>query len=294
MIKPALEQVDGVASVEVKGGAEREVHVELDRAKIDALRLSTLGILDALKAQNLTVPAGHFDEGDREISVRTVGELKTVDEIRNLIVATAQDGSSVRLSDIARVEDGYEELRTRIRVNGEAAVTFDVLKQSGTNTVAVTDAVQAKLAAVAEDVPDGDAAPSSSSSRRASSRRTRTRSRSRSSSAARWRSSSSSSSCSTCARRSSARSRCRPASSPRSSSCTCCGFTLNMMTLLGLSLAIGLLIDDAVVVRENIFKHLERGEDPRSAALDGTKEIALSRARDHAHHRRRVRARSRS
>jgi HAE1 family hydrophobic/amphiphilic exporter-1 len=102
VIKPALEQVDGVASVEVKGGAEREVHVDLDRARIDALGLSTLGILQAIKSQNLNVPAGHYDEGVREISVRTVGELKTVDEIRSLIVATAPDGSSVRLSDIAR------------------------------------------------------------------------------------------------------------------------------------------------------------------------------------------------
>src|SRR5262249_52058323 len=86
VIKPALEQVDGVASVDVRGGAEREVHVNLDRAKIDALHLSPLAILQQLKAQNLNVPAGHYDEGAREISVRTVGELRSVDEIRSLIV----------------------------------------------------------------------------------------------------------------------------------------------------------------------------------------------------------------
>src|SRR5207244_3238664 len=106
----------------VKGGADREVHVDLDLARIDALHLSPIAILQHLKEQNLTVPAGHFDEGVREISVRTVGELNTVEQIRGVIVATADDGSSVKLEDIARVEDGYEELRTRIRVNGEAAV----------------------------------------------------------------------------------------------------------------------------------------------------------------------------
>ena len=275
VIKPALEQVDGVASVEVKGGAEREVHVDLDRAKIDALGLSTLRMLDAIKAQNLNVPAGHYDEGVREISVRTVGELKTVDEIRNLIVATAPDGSSVRLSDIARVEDGHEELRTRIRVNGESAVAFDVLKQSGTNTIAVSDAVTAKLATIEKTFPAGmraDLIIEQARFIRENTHEVETsivfggamailvilffmldlRSMLISSFAL-----------------------------PTSVISTffvmyLLHFSLNMMTLLALSLAIGLLIDDAVVVRENIQKHLERGEDPRTASLQGTKEISLS------------------
>jgi hydrophobe/amphiphile efflux-1 (HAE1) family protein len=275
VIKPALEQVDGVASVEVKGGAQREVHVDLDRAKIDALQLSTLGILQEIKSQNLSVPAGHYDEGIREITVRTVGELKSVEEIRNLIVATAADGSSVRLSDIGRVEDGHEELRTRIRVNGESAVTFDVLKQSGTNTIAVSDAVVAKLATLEKTFPKGLRADLIIEQARFIRENTHEvemsiifggamailvilvfmldlRSMLISSVAL-----------------------------PTSVIATffvmyVLKFTLNMMTLLGLSLAIGLLIDDAVVVRENIQKHLERGEDPRTAALNGTKEIALS------------------
>src|SRR5688572_2378313 len=153
VIKPALEQVDGVASIEVKGASEREVHVDLDKAKIDALGISTLAILQQIRAQNLNVPAGHYDEGTREISVRTVGELRNVDEIRSLIVATAADGSSVRLSDVATVEDAYQDLRTRIRVNGEPAVAFDVVKQSGTNTIAVSDAVSEKLAKIQKTFP---------------------------------------------------------------------------------------------------------------------------------------------
>ncbi len=275
VIKPALEQVDGVASVDVKGGAEREVHVDLDRAKIDALGLSAIGILQAIKSQNLSVPAGHYDEGTREISVRTVGELKSVDEIRSLIVATAADGSSVRLSDVGRVEDGHEELRTRIRVNGDAAVTFDVVKQSGTNTIAVSDDVSAKLALIEKTFPRGIRADLIIEQARFIRENTHEvevsivfggamailvilvfmldlRSMLISSVAL-----------------------------PTSVISTffvmyVLKFSLNMMTLLALSLAIGLLIDDAVVVRENIQKHLERGEDPRTAALNGTKEIALS------------------
>ncbi len=275
VIKPALEQVDGVASVDVKGGAEREVHVDLDRAKIDGLGLSAIGILQAIKSQNLSVPAGHYDEGTREISVRTVGELKSVDEIRNLIVATAADGSSVRLSDVGRVEDGHEELRTRIRVNGDSAVTFDVLKQSGTNTIAVSDDVRAKLAIIEKTFPKGIRADLIIEQARFIRENTHEvevsivfggamailvilvfmldlRSMLISSVAL-----------------------------PTSVISTffvmyVLKFSLNMMTLLALSLAIGLLIDDAVVVRENIQKHLERGEDPRTAALNGTKEIALA------------------
>ena len=275
IIKPSLEQVDGVASVEVKGGAQREVHVDLDRAKIDALGLSTLSILQSIKSQNLNVPAGRYDEGIREISVRTVGELKSVEEIRSLIIATAADGSSVRLSNIGSVEDGYEELRTRIRVNGESAVSFDVLKQSGTNTIAVNDAVREKLALLEKTFPPGMRADLIIEQARFIRENTHevevsivfggamailvilffmldVRSMLISSVAL-----------------------------PTSVISTffvmyVLNFSLNMMTLLALSLAIGLLIDDAVVVRENIQKHLERGEDPRTASINGTKEIALS------------------
>lgn len=275
VLKPALEQVDGVAAVNIEGGAEREVHVDLNLAKVDALRLSPAAIVAKLRSENITVPAGHFDEGPREISVRTVGEFKTVEDIRNVIVATTPDGSGVRLSDIADVEDGYKELRKLIRSNGELAVSFTVLKQSGRNTIAVSDGVKAKLAELQKTLPEGIKAHliiDQSEFIRESVDDVEMaivfggamavlvillfmldlRSMLISSLAL-----------------------------PTSVVSTffvmyLFGFTLNMMTLLGLSLAIGLLIDDAVVVRENITKHLERGVDPRTAALVGTKEISLS------------------
>lgn len=275
VIKPALEQVDGVAAVQVKGAAEREVQVNLDRAKIDALGLSPLAVMQQIRAHNLNVPAGHYDEGVREITVRTVGELTHVDQVRELIVATAQDGSSVRLSDIATVEDGYKELRTKIRVNGEAAVVFDVIKQSGTNTINVDDAVKNKLSQLEKDFwPGMRADPIIEQARfiRENTHEVETAIffggamailvilffmldlRSTLISAV---------------------------ALPTSVISTffvmyVMNFSLNMMTLLALSLAIGLLIDDSVVVRENIQKHLERGQDPKTAALEGTKEIALS------------------
>jgi hydrophobe/amphiphile efflux-1 (HAE1) family protein len=275
VIKPALEQVEGVAAVNVRGGAEREVHVDLDRAKIDALGLSTLAIMEQLRTQNLNVPAGHYEEGTREITVRTVGELASVEQIRELIVATAQDGSSVRLADIATVEDGYEELRTRIRVNGKAAVSFDVLKQSGKNTIEVDEKVKVRLAELVKAFPAGmtaDPIIEQAMFIRENTHEVETAIffggamailvilffmldlRSTLISAV---------------------------ALPTSVVSTffvmyVLGFSLNMMTLLALSLAIGLLIDDSVVVRENIQKHLERGKDAQTAALEGTKEIALS------------------
>ncbi|HEY0712588.1 MAG TPA: efflux RND transporter permease subunit, partial [Polyangia bacterium] len=274
VLKPELEQVDGVASINVQGGGVREIQVELHRTKLEALGLTAGAVAQKLQAENINVPAGRFDEGAREISVRTVGEFQDVENIRNVIVATAADGSTVRLRDVAEVIDGFEEQRTLARVNGREAVTFDVIKRSGQNTVAVADAVAAKLKELSPRFPKGvELALIVDQPRfiRDSVRQVEEdllfggamailvilffmldmRSTLISATAL-----------------------------PTSIIGTffiiwVAGYTLNMMTLLALSLSIGLLIDDAVVVRENIFKHLERGASPMQAALDGTKEIAL-------------------
>src|SRR5688572_10466253 len=275
VIAPAIEQVEGVAAVEVTGGAEREIRVMLDRPKLDALGLTLPGLVARLSSENLNVPAGHFDEGTREVSVRTVGEFKSTDQIRDVIVATAKDGSAVRLSDVASVDDGFADLRTQVRVNGKDGVVFSIRKQSGKNTVEVSDAVKAKLAAIEGTFPEGWAAsPIIDLSRFIQNSVSQVEEhivlggfmailiilvfmmdlRSTLISAV---------------------------ALPTSVIGTffamyLLGFTLNMMSLLALSLAIGLLIDDAVVVRENIFKHIERGKPPMQAALEGTQEVALS------------------
>jgi len=275
VIRPALEQVDGVAAVDIKGGATREIRVSLNRTKLDALGVGPGQVVARLRAENLNVPAGHFDEGTREVSVRTVGEFQSVDHIRQVIVTTAKDGSVVRLADVADVIDGFADQRTMVRVNGADAVTFDVRKQSGTNTVEVAHAVKAKLAQIEKTFPKGVTAALLIDLSHFIERDLNQvehhivigaamailvilvfmmdlRSTLISALAL-----------------------------PTSVIGTffvmyLFGFTLNMMTLLALSLAIGLLIDDAVVVRENIFKHIERGKPPMQAALDGTQEVALS------------------
>jgi hydrophobe/amphiphile efflux-1 (HAE1) family protein len=275
VIKPALEQVEGVAVVEVKGGATREIRVELDRGKIDALKLDPAAIVMRLRAANLNVPAGHYDEGTKEVSVRTVGDFANVEQIRDTIVATAADGSAVKLRDVARVDDDFAEKTILVRANGVETVGIEVLKQSGQNTIAVSDGVQAKLAELQKALPpELQISPIIEQARfiRENVHEVEIAIvfggamailiilifmldlRSTLISAV---------------------------ALPTSVVGTffamyLLGYSLNMMTLLGLSLAIGLLIDDAVVVRENIFKHLERGKPPAEAALEGTKEIALS------------------
>jgi HAE1 family hydrophobic/amphiphilic exporter-1 len=274
-IRPKLEQVDGVAAVDIYGGATREVRVALDRAKVDALRLSPGAIVQRLRAENLNLPAGHFSEGDREVSVRTIGEFNQVEQVRDTIVATASDGSAVRLRDVANVEDGFADMRTRVVVNGEEAVTLEVRKQSGRNTVEIAKAAKARMDLLTKSFPAGTSASLIIDQAHMIEIQVHQVEhdivfgacmavlvilifmldlRSTLISAV---------------------------ALPTSVIGTffvmyLLGYTLNMMSLLGMSLAIGLLIDDAVVVRENIFKHLESGKPPRQAALDGTKEVALA------------------
>jgi HAE1 family hydrophobic/amphiphilic exporter-1 len=275
VLRPALEQVPGVAAVDVRGGAKREVRVELDRARLDALELTPGAVVRQLRAENLNVPAGHFDEGEREISVRTLAEFQNIEHVRDTIVATARDGSSVRLRDIARVLDGFEDVRSRSRVNGQEAVTLEIRKQSGQNTVAVAKGTKAAMLELEKAFPAGVTASLIIDQARFIEGNIKQVEedivfgglmavlvilifmldlRSTLISAV---------------------------ALPTSVIGTffvmyVLGYTLNMMTLLAMSLAIGLLIDDAVVVRENIFKHLEQGKPPRQAALDGTAEVALS------------------
>lgn len=272
-LRPYLEQVDGVASVTVVGGRERQVNVLLDLDQIMALGLTPLSIVELIRGANLSVPAGGFDEGDRRIAVRTLGELTSIDELRRLPVGHGADGSIVRLSDVATVEDGFTDLDQIVRSNGEPAIVFEVAKASGANTVAVAEAVHERLASMT--MPEGTAAhlimdQSEFILENAEEVEVALffggamailiillflldlRSTFISSLAL-------------------------PTSVLGAFFLMyLLDFTLNMMTLLGLSLAIGLLIDDSIVVRENIMKHLERGKDPVTAASEGTREITLA------------------
>ena len=276
VLRPALEQVDGVAARQHQGrrrarGPRRPRPLAPRRAR--PLARGHPRRAARRQPHRPRGPLRRVDARDQRPRRRRAG---TVEQIREWSSRPRRTAPRVRLRDVANVEDGWEEMRTRIRSNGDEAVSFEVVKQSGRNTVAIADAVKAQLAALEKAFPPGMRAELILDSSRVHPRE-RARGRDRH----RLRRGdgdprSSSSSCSTCGRPSSA-----PFALPTSVIATfflmyVLGFTLNMMTLLGLSLAIGLLIDDAVVVRENIFKHLERGEPPREAALRGTEEIALS------------------
>jgi hydrophobic/amphiphilic exporter-1 (mainly G- bacteria), HAE1 family len=274
-IRTALEQVPGVAKVEVTGGAKEEILVELARDRLEALGITPGQIVAAVRAENLNVPAGHYNEGTREITVRTTGNFRSVDDLRNLIVATAADGSTVRLRDVGRVDDGFSEVRSRTFLNGSESVSFQVLKQSGENTVEVAKRTKAAVTELRSHFPSGiDVSLIIDQSAFIERDINQVQHdilfgglmailvillfmmdlRSTLISAV---------------------------ALPTSVIGTffvmyLLGYTLNMMSLLALSLSIGLLIDDAVVVRENIFRHLEMGKSAMQAALDGTREVTLA------------------
>lgn len=272
-LRSQLEQIDGVASIRVLGGRERQLNVLLDLDRIQGVGLTPLTIVERIRSSNLSVPAGGFDEGERRIAVRTLGEIGSVEELRELPLGTGPAGSILRLRDVADVEDGFVDLETVVRANGEPAVVLEVLKASGANTVAVSEAVRERLAEI--EMPAGIRASLILDQAEFILENTHEvelalffggamailvillflldlRSTFISGLAL-------------------------PTSVLGAFFLMyLLDFTLNMMTLLGLSLAIGLLIDDSIVVRENIMKHLERGEDPVVAASKGTREITLA------------------
>ena len=276
-VKPALEQVSGVAKIDVLGGRVREIKVDLDPVKLESFGLSPAAIVAKLKAENATIPAGHYTMSKKDIGVRTVGEFRSVDDVRDAVIFATKDGRQVTVGQIADVRDDFKEDRTRIRANGQEAVAFQVVKASGTNTVKIADDVRKALADLEPRIPKDlqyRTAPLIDQSKYVEANAHEVKVaivfggamailvillfmmdlRSTFISAL---------------------------ALPTAVIGTflmmyVMGFTLNMLTMLGLSLSIGLLIDDAVVVRENIFRHLEMGEDPEVAAAKGTQEIALA------------------
>jgi HAE1 family hydrophobic/amphiphilic exporter-1 len=272
-LKPLLEQIDGVASVQVNGGEVREIQINLDPRRLEALGLPLNQVAAKLAAENLDVPGGQVKRDGRAISLRTRGEFDRVDEIENVILRSAA-GSTVRLRDIGTVVDGYEDKSSTTRLNGVDAVSFSVQKQSGANTVEIADRVEATLARVAPAFPQLQIRPVHNDADFIKENVRDVRGHiffgglmavliifvfMRD-----WRSTLISA-----------------LALPTSVIATfffmwAVGFTINMMTLMALSLVIGILIDDAVVVRENIYRHMEHGEDPVTAARKGTSEIGLA------------------
>lgn len=278
-VKPKIEQINQVGLVEIIGGRQREVRVDLDLEKMKFRQVSAIQVSDALGRAGSNIPSGKIDvSAKKETVFRTVGEFQSLDEMNNTIVQFLGNDVPVVLSDVATVREGLVDEKNLAFVNGKRSLFIDIYRQTGANTVAVADNVVKQV-----ETLNATLAKASSEGKLTI-----------------------------------VRDGSKPIrdnifdvresitigiiltiivvffflGSFRSTIITglalpnsllgafillaVAGYTVNVMSLLALSLAVGLLIDDAIVVRENIFRHLEMGKDPRTAAIHGTKEVMLA------------------
>jgi len=273
-ITRALRGLSGIAEVNVVGGVDRELTVELRPQALQASGVSVAQVVQALQVQNLAAPVGRLTGDLNERTIRLRGRLQTPADFRQLVVTESQ-GRIVRLGDVAEVRDGAEEARSAAYYNGDQAVGIDIVKSKGFSTTAVADEIRAKVAELQQGLPAGvtlrivrDAGVRVENSVR------NVQSALLEGAALTvlvvflflnsWRSTV-------------ITGLALPVSVLASFIAVWAfGFTLNTMSLLGLSLAIGILIDDAIVVRENIVRHVEMGKDHYTAAFEGTDEIGLA------------------
>ncbi len=273
-IKTRLEVINGVGSVEIVGGYDREILVALNPDKMESLDITVNDVNNAVMAANLEIPGGRIDDASREYVVRVMGRLDRSKQFNDVIVKN-HDGVPVYLSDIAAVSDTIAEQRSLSRFNGNTAIGMNIIRQSKANVVEMATKVQSTLDQLRKELPPDIKIEVVNDNSRFI--------------------------------RDSIHEILfniefgtllavlviflflldfRPTlitglSIPISIIATftlmrALGFTINFMTLMGLSLAVGILIDDAIVVIENIYRHIEMGQSPFEAAFGGTKEIGLA------------------
>jgi HAE1 family hydrophobic/amphiphilic exporter-1 len=269
-----LRAVSGVASVDLVGAIERELVVEIRPRDLQGAGISVGQVVQALQAQNLASPVGRLEGELDERTIRLRGRLDAPADFKQLVVSQTQ-GRIVRLGDLAEVRDGTEEPRSFALYDDEAAVGIQVLKSSGFSTTAVADEVRARVREIQQTLPSGVSlrVVSDSGVRVADSvfgvQQTLIEGAALTVIVVflflnSWRSTV-------------ITGLALPVSVLASFVAVWAyGFTLNTMSLLGLSLSIGILIDDAIVVRENIVRHVEMGKSHYKAAFDGTNEIGLA------------------
>ena len=273
-VKYRVERVPGVASLDVWGGLDREIHVDLYGDKIKALGLSLESILSRIRAENVTLPAGTIDRGNYEVLIRTPGEYQSLDELRDTVVAI-REGVPVQLKEVADVADSWQRVRQIVRVNGRPGLRLSVNKQSGTNTVEVAKAALAEIERINAKMPQIRIVPIIDTSRYIEqSIRNVGRSAAYGGALAvlvllfflR-----------------NIRSTVIIATAiPVSIVATFAlmyfsGFTLNIMTLGGLALGVGMLVDNAIVVLENIYRLRERQQQGGElAAIHGSNEVTAA------------------
>jgi HAE1 family hydrophobic/amphiphilic exporter-1 len=280
LIKDRLSSVPGVAAVTVSGGQKREILVAIDKERLNAYGLSINAVVRALQAANLNLPAGRITEGERDYNVRLLGEFRSIDELRNLRLYLQNprnpmaDGTTLRLQDIADIRDTVEERTVITRLNGKENVTLVVQKASDANALEISEGIHQVIERIQKEYPDlkfeisFDQAESIKESL-------------------------------TDLRIALYLAiilvvlivylflyNVRGTFIVALAIPTCIfasfiaiyffGFTINFMTMLALSLAVGVLVDDAIVVIENIYRHLSMGEEPMEAAYNGRTEIGLA------------------
>ncbi|MGG1660397.1 efflux RND transporter permease subunit [Brevibacillus sp. NRS-1366] len=272
-IAPAIERVNGVASVSVSGGLDREIKIVIDQSKLEQYGVSISDISQQLKSQNLDSSGGNLMEGGVSYTVRSLGKFKSLDDIRKVSVPL-KDGSRMFLEDLAFIQDSFKEATIENTLNNQPTVTMSIMKQSGTNTVAVVDQLFAELDQQRNSMPESMsvmALSDQSSFIRAS--------------------------INTLVHdsliggvlailiillflKSASNTVIIATAIPISviSTFTLMFFadmSINIMSLGGLTLGIGMIVDDAIVVLENIHRHRETGLSIKAAAVKGTKEVAM-------------------
>ena len=275
-IKPQLSKVSGVGQISLIGGDEREIHVNLDRQKLKSFGLSVMQVTQIVKASNIDIPTGSVKDSDEQFVVRVAGKFTSLDDLRNLAIGTSRNGGTIKLSDVAEISDGIKDYKNHVRINGVSTVALNISKQSDANAVEVSKLSRQRIAELEEKykaydlkfniAQDGslftiDAANAVKKDLAIAvvlvalvmlmflhSIRN---------------------------------SLIVMIAIPSSLIATFAamyafGFTLNLMTLLGLSLVVGILVDDSIVVLENIYHHIEKGEEKSAAALRGRNEIGFA------------------
>ena len=274
-IVPSISRAEGVAQVNIIGGREREIQVNIDENRLEAYGIALLSVQQAIQSSNLDFPTGSIRTEDRDILVRLSGKYSSVDELRNLIISD-KNGVQVRLADVAEVQDAQKDVEKIARVDRKAAIALQIIKQSDANAVSVSEGVKASIATLQNDYKNinlnltiaNDSSVYTLESADAvihdlfiavilvafvmlfflhSLRNAAI----------------------------------VMVSIPASLVATfigisMLGYTLNLMSLLGLSLVVGILVDDAIVVLENIYRHMEMGKNRVRAAYEATKEIGFT------------------
>lgn len=280
VVRPRFEQINNVGLVEVLGDRKREIQVELNREKMARANLSASWVAMRLAAAGQNIPAGSVTRDDQDMVFRTLGEFESVSAIEKTAVNFFGNDVPVTIRDVARVEDGLEDAKSFTFLNGQPVLVLFIFKQSGSNSIAVANAVKKRIQEINDEI--------SKTYKEADPKLTLVLDQARfislnvidvfesivigifltilvvyfflgsmrstlitgiaipvsliGAAALMW----------------------------------SVGFSINIMSLLAFSLAVGLLIDDAIVVRENIFRHMEMGKPPRRAALEGTLEVTMA------------------